>query len=81
MEIELFDDKVSSLTQFTVLYSVGTGSDFDTLEGFFPFVIESIVIYEAFLAIWKAKVDYDRVRPTSIISELLADEVSGYVRT
>ena len=78
MEIEFFDDKVASLTVFSTNYAVGTGNDFDKLEGAFSLILESIVNYEAVLAVWKEKVDYNRVRPTSIVRKLYQDKVLDY---
>ena len=79
METEFFDNKVASLTQFSTFYTILQGNDFDKFEGAFALQLESIINYEVTLAVWKAKVDYDLIRPLNLIRHLFKDEVRNII--
>ena len=78
MEIELFDIKLN-LGIILIRYQLTNGIGSTTLEFWKNILVYQLTTYESTLAVWKEKVDYDRVRPTSIIHELLKDEVRVFV--
>mmetsp|Transcript_14781 Transcript_14781/g.26439 ORF Transcript_14781/g.26439 Transcript_14781/m.26439 type:complete len:398 (+) Transcript_14781:129-1322(+) len=71
VKIELFDSKFTSLLPFQIEWSVRSG------QGEFDFWYNDMVLVNAmFMAtvlVWKEKVVHNRVRPTTVIHELLGD--------
>ena len=76
MEIEFFDLKFN-LGLFLAQYrdAITPGIDETNFEYHRSNMAYNLIVYETIIAAWKEKVDFDRVRPPSIIHELLEDEV------
>ena len=74
VEIEFYDIKENLILLVGSLLLPGGGS-----ADSFEFTRINLIIlhsfYEAGLLAWKTKVDFDKVRPTSIVHELIPDEV------
>ena len=79
MEIEFFDAK-SNLATFVSQYRSALIPGIDsTMFEFWVYEMAYLLnTYETVIPAWKEKVDFDRVRPPSIISELLGEQVSGF---
>ena len=74
MEIELWDDKTN--LNFVLFYiQRARGVFVDSFEYLKSNLMEILNIYETVLISWKEKMNYDRIRPTSIVHELLGDTV------
>ena len=79
MEIEFFDSKLTSIVPLLVQFYARQGKSLDSFEFI---TIDSIIIsvlYEAVMVVWKEKVNFDAVRPPSIIHEELDGEVCNSV--
>ena len=71
MEIEYFDAKFGSILPLFLDVYGKQGISFDSWEFQVPFLATLVASYEATIAVWKEKVDYDKIRPPSIIHYLL----------
>ena len=77
MEIEFFDDKLSSLFPLQSQFYAKQGkTDLDDWDVISSDVIIVVLAYEAAMLVWKEKLNWDRVRPPSIIH----DQMSGQVK-
>ena len=56
-------------------YTPNLGFGSDTIFYSAGSVVNDLTLYEGVLTVWKEKVDFDRVRPTSIIQDQLAGTV------
>ena len=74
IEIEMFDDK-THLDYFLTQYLSGIGSNGGSMKSIVAKAIENAILYEAGIVVWKEKVNFDRVRPPSIIHALLDGQV------
>ena len=79
MLIERFDDKLI-LSQFNnrinrALFDISLATAGDSMLNTIPSVVNNVAVYESVLLVWKEKLIYDRIRPPSIIHELLGDQV------
>lgn len=77
MLVEIFDGKFTSILPIQINWSIGSGqSEFD-----FWFYDMALVttMYDATVLVWREKVQWDRVRPTTIVHGLRAGEsVNSY---
>jgi len=73
VKIELFDSKFTSLLPMQIQWSVRNG------QSLFDFWYNDAVLlnamYMANVLVWKEKARYNRARPTTVIHELLGDEL------
>ena len=74
MEIEYFDNKLSSLQPLFVQVLNGVGLAQDSFERIVGVTVQFLSYYEAVIAVWKEKIDFDRVRPNTLIQNLLSGE-------
>ena len=68
MDVEFFDNKDSIFALHSQFQS-RRGNFPDTFEHIASKLVLSLAFYEGVLQVWKAKTDFDRVRPTSIVQE------------
>ena len=82
MEIEFFDSKVASLLPLSVQFLTKQGISIDSLDGILWATYLQVVGMESILVVWKEKINWDRVRPPSIIhSELEGELITSYAGT
>ena len=72
MEIEYFDNKLTSLVPFFNQIVTRIGILADSFESVASGLMEFLSFYEATIAVWKEKVDFDRIRPNTAIQNLLS---------
>ena len=72
--IEIFDDK-NVLNSIRRTYSESLNLTGDNIGFASVLLVNHLSLYESVLAVWKEKVDYDRVRPPSIIHAKMGDQV------
>ena len=75
MEIEFFDDKNNLLSPVSTFVRSRFDVDRDSMKWLIGNLVSLHTWYEAILAVWKEKVDFDRVRPPSIIHATIGDQV------
>jgi hypothetical protein len=73
MLLEYFDSKFTSILPIQIGWSIATG------DSNFNFWYHDMVLvntmYDALLLVWREKVVYDLARPTTVVHELLKDQI------
>ena len=75
MEIEYFDNKNNLLVPVSTFVQSRFDVNADGMEWLISNLVTLHTWYERILAVWKEKVDFDRVRPSSIIHATIGDQV------
>lgn len=72
MEVEFFDNKFFSLVPLQVGWQLQKGQSL--FEFWFFFMALDVAMYDATLLVWRDKVLFDLVRPTTVVHNAKADE-------
>ena len=79
-EIEFFDSKLLSLSPLLVQYYHRKGGDVTSYDFFVLNAAVDMAMYEATLVVWRQKVLYDKIRPTTMVHKAFSEEtVDAYL--
>ena len=73
MEVELFDSKFTSLLPLQINWSIQSG--FSELEFWFYDMTLVIAMYDATMLVWRDKVLFDAIRPTTVVHAIKEDDL------
>jgi len=71
-EVELFDNKLTSLFPMQIQYTLRTGMSLDSWEFIVMDAVTIAALYEGVIAVWRDKVRFDLIRPTTLIQQKYA---------
>lgn len=74
VEIEMFDNKLTSIARFWTNQNLAKNISLDSFDFLLMQGATITVVYEAIIQAWRVKVLTDRIRPTTVLQSMYRDE-------